>query len=64
MEQKNVAVNKCIFFICLLQITFIILKLLGVINWYWALVLLPIIITAVIAVFWYMIILIVYILFH
>lgn len=48
--ENNVKVNGGIGFGGLLQITFIVLKLVGVINWSWFLVLLPSIILSGIAV--------------
>ena len=46
-NNSNTA-SKGIGFFGLLQIVFIVLKLCGVIDWHWALVILPIIIEAVI----------------
>ena len=43
-QANGVAVGSGLGFIDLLQIAFIVLKLCGVIDWHWALVLLPIII--------------------
>ena len=43
-QANGVAVGSGLGFIDLLQIVFIVLKLCGVIDWHWALVLLPIII--------------------
>ena len=43
-QANGVAVGSSLGFIDLLQIVFIVLKLCGVIDWHWALVLLPIII--------------------
>lgn len=45
-QTNSVAVGSSLGFIDLLQIVFIVLKLCGVIDWHWALVLLPIIIEA------------------
>lgn len=44
MENKNTTIVSFGGFTTLLQIAFIVLKLCGVIDWHWALVLLPIII--------------------
>lgn len=44
MEDKHTTVVSFGGFTTLLQIAFIVLKLCGVIDWHWALVLLPIII--------------------
>lgn len=41
-QTNGVAVGSSLGFIDLLQIVFIVLKLCGVIDWHWALVLLPI----------------------
>ena len=43
-QANGVAVGSSLSFVDLLQIVFIVLKLCGVIDWHWALVLLPIII--------------------
>ena len=43
-QANGVAVGSGLGFLDLLQIAFIVLKLCGVIDWHWALVLLPIII--------------------
>ena len=43
-QANGVAVGSSLGFVDLLQIVFIVLKLCGVIDWHWALVLLPIII--------------------
>ena len=43
-QDNGVAVGSGLGFVDLLQIVFIVLKLCGVIDWHWALVLLPIII--------------------
>ena len=43
-QANGVAVGSGLGFVDLLQIVFIVLKLCGVIDWHWALVLLPIII--------------------
>lgn len=43
-QTNGVAVGSGLGFVDLLQIVFIVLKLCGVIDWHWALVLLPIII--------------------
>ena len=45
-QTNGVAVGSSLGFVDLLQIVFIVLKLCGVIDWHWALVLLPIIIEA------------------
>ena len=47
---NGVAIGSGLGFIDLLQIVFIVLKLCGVIDWHWALVLLPIIIEVGLAV--------------
>ena len=49
-QTNGVAVGSSLGFIDLLQIVFIVLKLCGVIDWHWALVLLPIIIEVGLAV--------------
>ena len=45
-QANGVAVGSGLGFVDLLQIVFIVLKLCGVIDWHWALVLLPIIVEA------------------
>lgn len=45
-QTNGVAIGGGLGFVDLLQIVFIVLKLCGVIDWHWALVLLPIIIEA------------------
>lgn len=49
-QANGVAIGSGLGFIDLLQIVFIVLKLCGVIDWHWALVLLPIIIEVGLAV--------------
>ena len=49
-QTNGVAVGSSLGFVDLLQIVFIVLKLCGVIDWHWALVLLPIIIEVGLAV--------------
>ena len=49
-QANGVAVGSSLGFVDLLQIVFIVLKLCGVIDWHWALVLLPIIIEVGLAV--------------
>ena len=49
MNKKTTGAGGVCTFVMLLQLTFIILKLCNVITWNWVLVLLPLIISAVLA---------------